>query len=370
MSLIHRALKEVEGETARGPLPPAGSTAGPRRWPRRLAGLATVAVLGAVSPLLAMRLLAPAPEPPRPAAAEAVVIPSPPETGVNEGATGAASSAADVRDPAPSPVTAAPERPGDAPEAITVADTREPAEHGRTDPDADRGEVQETDRHGAPADTAGTAANADSGPPPADDGARDEGTDRASHDGDDTPSGVAAAANDTPATGGQKHGTEPVSPDTGDTGRTASPPSPAAGARETRTPDGTTANRASSTLTGGALEHARELYARMMRQIAAGDWTAAGDTLDEVATLLPAGHVLRLRMEGWFAFRHEDYDRARDRYRQILERFPGDEEAGINLAYIHLREGDRERAREVLKSARRHSPDSDALERAVRRLGM
>ncbi len=103
--------------------------------------------------------------------------------------------------------------------------------------------------------------------------------------------------------------------------------------------------------------------------LADGDMAKAKEELAEVRDVLPPDHLMRLRMEGWTAYRQGDLERAVDRYRRVTDRRPGDVESALNLASIYLSLEKPSRARAAIAEARRHSPESEALRQAQRHIG-
>ena len=79
------------------------------------------------------------------------------------------------------------------------------------------------------------------------------------------------------------------------------------------------------------------------------------------------GNVSRVRAEAWYALRKGDTAAAKRSYADILDRFPDDEEASINLASLEAREGRGEAARQLLANALRSHPDSEVLHDALER---
>lgn len=97
------------------------------------------------------------------------------------------------------------------------------------------------------------------------------------------------------------------------------------------------------------------------------DMPAALEQLKAVQQQTASGNLSRMRAEGWYALRTGDMQAARRSYADILERFPDDEEASINLASMEARANRRESARQLLADALRSHPDSEALRDALNR---
>jgi thioredoxin-like negative regulator of GroEL len=69
----------------------------------------------------------------------------------------------------------------------------------------------------------------------------------------------------------------------------------------------------------------------------------------------------------WRAVPPGPEERARQVYRQILERIEDDENAGLNLIILAVRAGQKEEAARILADMVRHHPDSPQLD-AVRQI--
>ncbi|MEW5889535.1 MAG: tetratricopeptide repeat protein [Pseudomonadota bacterium] len=106
-------------------------------------------------------------------------------------------------------------------------------------------------------------------------------------------------------------------------------------------------------------------YASFMQALRIGDKTAAESHLASLRRALPADSLSLQRMEAWYLLQDGQANAAAEKYRAILERVPGDEEASINLASILVQTGQREAARQVLDEARRMHPDSEDLRNAL-----
>jgi hypothetical protein len=88
----------------------------------------------------------------------------------------------------------------------------------------------------------------------------------------------------------------------------------------------------------------REAFQSFLRQTQMRQWPEAQRTADQIATALGAGHVMALRAQGYLALQQDDLPRARSQYLQLQQTLPEDREAGLNLALIEWRSGDREAA--------------------------
>lgn len=107
------------------------------------------------------------------------------------------------------------------------------------------------------------------------------------------------------------------------------------------------------------------LFARFVSAMQGGQTAQAELALVVLAEKLPAGSLGLLRAQAWFALQAGRDSAAADLYRTILERLPGDEGAAINLASIQSRQQQPEEARATLDAAKRLQPDSAALRAAL-----
>lgn len=97
------------------------------------------------------------------------------------------------------------------------------------------------------------------------------------------------------------------------------------------------------------------------------DMPGALEQLKAVQQQTQPGNVSRVRAEAWYALRTGDTVGAKRSYADILDRLPDDEEASINLASLEARDGRGEAARQLLSTALRSHPDSEALRDALKR---
>ncbi|MFP5467955.1 MAG: tetratricopeptide repeat protein [Gammaproteobacteria bacterium] len=116
------------------------------------------------------------------------------------------------------------------------------------------------------------------------------------------------------------------------------------------------------------VEDMRALFDRFNRALSAQDRGQARQHLDAIQARLPASSVARWRAEAWFAYQTDDLQRARDVYRGLLDKLPGDENATLSLVAIEQRLDKPGAARAVLEAALRHSPNSAPLRAALDRL--
>lgn len=108
-------------------------------------------------------------------------------------------------------------------------------------------------------------------------------------------------------------------------------------------------------------------FAEFMVAMNAQDWSAAQQQLDALRKRLPPQAVGLLRAQAWFDLQRGELGQARQGYQQLLERMPGDEEAAVNLASVLSRQGQGEAARQVLLQAVQIRPDAPRLRDALRR---
>ena len=113
-----------------------------------------------------------------------------------------------------------------------------------------------------------------------------------------------------------------------------------------------------------------DLFGSLNRALANRDEPLAKRHLTAIQARLPEGSVARLRAEAWFSHQSGDVDGAGQIYRSLLNKLPGDEHAGVNLASIEKKLQRADRAKEVLSAALRHNPASVALRAALDQLAL
>lgn len=116
-----------------------------------------------------------------------------------------------------------------------------------------------------------------------------------------------------------------------------------------------------------AIVDVQQLLHSFVKRMKAGDITQAKAELQAIQAKTPALAAVRMRAEAWYALGSGDVPGARVAYQQLLDRFPGDEEASINLASIETGANQLNAARTTLADALRNNPDSDALRNALHR---
>lgn len=104
-----------------------------------------------------------------------------------------------------------------------------------------------------------------------------------------------------------------------------------------------------------------------VQKMKAGDIAQAKTELLAIQEKTPVSAVVRLRAEAWYALGSGNVVAARAAYQHLLDRFPGDEEASINLASIEASANHQVAARATLGDALRSNPESGALRDALYR---
>jgi len=108
----------------------------------------------------------------------------------------------------------------------------------------------------------------------------------------------------------------------------------------------------------------RAAMAALYAAVGDRDEAAAANAMAELDSLLPARSLTLLRARAWQAHGSGDLARAEQLYRQILERVPEDEHAGVNLALLEARMGDPEQARNRLERLAARNTRSAQVARA------
>jgi predicted Zn-dependent protease len=114
----------------------------------------------------------------------------------------------------------------------------------------------------------------------------------------------------------------------------------------------------------------RELVQKVNAAIGRRDFALAEALLDALGRFLPEQSLTMLRMRAWLAISADRNEMAREYYRRILERIGDDENAGINLALLAARAGEKEEAARILADLARRHPDSPHLEGVRQALGL
>lgn len=103
--------------------------------------------------------------------------------------------------------------------------------------------------------------------------------------------------------------------------------------------------------------------------IQAGKNVEAQGLLRQLATRLPPESITLLRLNAWHRMQSGDAAQAMVLYRQITERLPGDESAGINLALLNWKAGQQDEARRLIGALAERHPESDTVQKYSRELG-
>jgi tetratricopeptide (TPR) repeat protein len=88
----------------------------------------------------------------------------------------------------------------------------------------------------------------------------------------------------------------------------------------------------------------RDAFQNFLRLMQLGQLPEAQQSADQITKALGANHVMSLRAQAFLALKKNELDRARPLYLQLQQILPEDREAGLNLALIDWRTGDRESA--------------------------
>jgi hypothetical protein len=113
-----------------------------------------------------------------------------------------------------------------------------------------------------------------------------------------------------------------------------------------------------------------QLSQAVKRAIQAGKNDEAQNLLKQLATRLPRESITLLRLNAWHRMQSGDPAQAMVLYRQISERIPGDESAGINLALLHWKAGQPDEARRLIAALAERHPESETVQRYSRELGV
>ncbi len=88
----------------------------------------------------------------------------------------------------------------------------------------------------------------------------------------------------------------------------------------------------------------REVFQNFLQLLQMGKLSEAQAAADKISGALGRNHVVSLRAQGYLALKKGDLPLARAQYLQLHESLPEDREAGLNLALIEWRLGDKESA--------------------------
>ena len=88
----------------------------------------------------------------------------------------------------------------------------------------------------------------------------------------------------------------------------------------------------------------REVFQQFVQLLQAGQMPEAQVAADRISSAMGRGHVMSLRAQGYLALKKGDLGLARGQYFLLHQLLPEDREAGLNLALIEWRQGDRDSA--------------------------
>lgn len=104
----------------------------------------------------------------------------------------------------------------------------------------------------------------------------------------------------------------------------------------------------------------REAFQAFVQHLQSGRLPEAQIVADKISHEMGRRHVMSLRAQGYLALKKDDLNLARDQYFQLNQVLPEDREAGLNLALIDWRLGDKESAtRRVAGLAEKFPGDSE-----------
>lgn len=109
-------------------------------------------------------------------------------------------------------------------------------------------------------------------------------------------------------------------------------------------------------------------YALLSQALAAHDADDAQGHLAALEQQLPPESLTLLRARAWYLSKTQDAASARSAYRMILERLPGDENAGLNLAALEAQAGRIDAARTLLSEVLHEHPESTGAQQAIAQL--
>lgn len=108
------------------------------------------------------------------------------------------------------------------------------------------------------------------------------------------------------------------------------------------------------------------LVGEFREDLLAGNAASAQQILAHLKRLAPENSITLLRVEAFWALKQGDVEKARQRYRSILQRIPGDRSAGLNLSVADWNAGYRIDAREQIQALARQFPDDSTIQRDAR----
>ena len=88
----------------------------------------------------------------------------------------------------------------------------------------------------------------------------------------------------------------------------------------------------------------RDVFQQFVQTLQAGQMPEAQAAADRISSAMGRNHVMSLRAQGYLALKKDNLALARSQYFLLHQLLPEDREAGLNLALIEWRQGDRESA--------------------------
>ena len=88
----------------------------------------------------------------------------------------------------------------------------------------------------------------------------------------------------------------------------------------------------------------RDAFQTFVKLLQMGQLAEAQVAADKISTAMGRTHVVSLRAQGYMALKKSDLNGAKNQYLQLIQLLPNDREAGLNLALIDWRLGDKEAA--------------------------
>ena len=88
----------------------------------------------------------------------------------------------------------------------------------------------------------------------------------------------------------------------------------------------------------------REVFQSFVQLLQTGQLAEAQSAADKITGALGSNHVMSLRAQGYVALKKNELGLARGHYLQLQQLLPEDREAGLNLALIEWRQGNKEAA--------------------------
>ena len=88
----------------------------------------------------------------------------------------------------------------------------------------------------------------------------------------------------------------------------------------------------------------REAFQAFVQRLQMGQLPEAQVAADRITAAMGRSHVMSLRAQGYLALKKNDLGQAKSQYLQLHQLLPEDREAGLNLALIDWRQGEKEAA--------------------------